>query len=40
MAAAVEIVEGPTKGWRYLLVAEDLRVGHGAGHQVRLDDPS
>jgi len=40
MGAAIEIVEGPGKGWRYLLTVEDVRVGRGAGHQVKLDDPS
>ena len=40
MAAAIEIVHGPGKGWKYVLAAEEVRVGRGAGHQVRLDDPA
>lgn len=40
MAAAIEVAHGPGKGWKYVLAAEEVRVGRGAGHQVRLDDPA
>lgn len=40
MAVAIEVAAGPGLGWRYVLTAEEVRVGRGAGHQVKLDDPS
>lgn len=40
MAVAIEILIGPGKGWKYVLAAEEVRVGRGAGHQVKLDDPA
>ena len=40
MSAAIEIVQGPERGWKYVLTGGEVRVGRGAGHQVKLDDPS
>lgn len=40
MAAAIEVVHGPARGWKYLLGRAEVRVGRGAGHQMKLDDPS
>ncbi len=40
MAVAIEVAAGAGLGWRYVLAAEEVRVGRGAGHQVKLDDPS
>jgi hypothetical protein len=40
MAAAIEIVEGPGRGWKYIVAGEEVRIGRGAGHQIKSDDPS
>lgn len=40
MAARVDVLEGPDKGWRYTVVAGDARVGRGPGCQIRLTDPA
>lgn len=40
MAAAINVVQGPDAGWRYVLVAGEVRLGRGAGHQVKLSDPA
>ena len=40
MATAIEIVHGPGKGWKYVLAAEEVRVGRGAGHQLKVEDPA
>lgn len=40
MAARVEVLEGPDRGWKFTLVGGEARIGRGAGHQVRLSDPA
>jgi hypothetical protein len=40
MSVAIEVVLGPEKGWKYVLTSGEVRVGRGAGHQVKLDDPA
>ncbi len=40
MAARVDVLEGPDKGWRYTVVAGDARIGRGPGSQIRLTDPA
>ena len=40
MAAAINVVQGPDAGWRYVMVAGEVRLGRGAGHQVKLSDPA
>jgi hypothetical protein len=40
MAARVEVVHGPDTGWRFTVFAGEVRIGRGAGHQIRLSDPA
>jgi len=40
MAAAINVVQGPDAGWRFVMVAGEVRLGRGAGHQVKLSDPA
>jgi hypothetical protein len=40
MAARVEVVHGPDAGWRFTVFTGEVRIGRGAGHQVRLTDPA
>ncbi len=40
MAARIEIVNGPARGWNYRLRSGEVRVGRGAGNHIRVDDPA
>ncbi len=40
MAARVEVVQGPDAGWRFTVWAGEVRIGRGAGHQIKLSDPA
>ena len=40
MAARVEVVHGPDAGWQFTVLTGEVRIGRGAGHQVRLTDPA
>ena len=40
MAARVEVVQGPDAGWRFTVSAGEVRIGRGAGHQIKLTDPA
>lgn len=40
MPARIEVVDGPDRGWRFTLLANETRIGRGAGNQVRLNDPA
>lgn len=40
MPARIEVVEGPDRGWRFTLLADEARIGRGAGNQVKLTDPA
>ena len=39
MAAQLEVIEGPDKGWRYTVAGTGVRIGRGPAHQIRLNDP-
>lgn len=40
MAALIEVVQGPDTGWRFTVWAGEVRIGRGAGHQIKLSDPA
>lgn len=40
MAARIEVISGPDRGWTYTVVGTEARIGRGAGNQVRLNDPA
>jgi hypothetical protein len=40
MAARIDVVHGPDAGWRFTVRTGEIRIGRGAGHQVKLDDPA
>ena len=40
MAARVEVVHGPDAGWRYTVLVGEVRIGRGAGHQIKMTDPA
>ncbi|MFM8270842.1 MAG: hypothetical protein ACKODX_00690 [Gemmata sp.] len=40
MAARIEVVQGPDAGWRFTVWSGEVRIGRGAGHQLKLSDPA
>ncbi|MBX7106891.1 MAG: hypothetical protein K1X57_22665 [Gemmataceae bacterium] len=40
MPASIQIVRGPNAGWTFRVTGEEVRIGRGAGHAIRVEDPA